>query len=93
MQYLLTMPHKPLPEISSPTTKELREMWHRYPADGEVRLLLLEIARARRQMALIEGHRKAIAQAWKEETGGSHLVALYQLRLLLQRERERTGEM
>lgn len=39
-----------------------------------------------------DGHRKAIAQAWNEETGGSHLVALYQLRLLLQRERERTGE-
>ncbi|WP_176329075.1 hypothetical protein [Burkholderia vietnamiensis] len=86
------MGRKPLPDIVSPSSAELRALWSRFRADREVRRLIIEIVRVRRLVADVEAHRKSIAKAWSEETGGSHLVALYQLRLLLQNEMRRTGE-
>lgn len=61
-------------------------MWRRYPEGHEVRTLILEIIRARQQFAEAESLRKSVQSVWNDETGGSHLVALYQLRLLLQGE-------
>lgn len=61
-------------------------MWRRYPEGHEVRTLILEIIRARQQFTAAESLRKSVQSVWNEETGGSHLVALHQLRLLLQGE-------
>jgi len=61
-------------------------MWHRYPEGHEVRTLILEIIRARQQFVEAESLRKTVQSVWNEDTGGSHLVALHKLRLLLQGE-------
>lgn len=60
-------------------------MWRRYPAGHEVRRLILEIARCRRQFRDAEGLRETVQSVWNEDIGG-HLVALHQLRLILQDE-------
>ncbi|MBR8221320.1 hypothetical protein KDW50_06965 [Burkholderia ambifaria] len=61
-------------------------MWRRYPEGHEVRTLILEIIHARQQFAEAESLRKTVQSVWSENTGGSHLVALHKLRLLLQGE-------
>ncbi|MBR8434705.1 hypothetical protein KDW37_28490 [Burkholderia cenocepacia] len=60
-------------------------MWCRYPAGHEVRRLILEIARCRKQFEEAEDLRKTVQKVWSEDVGG-HLVALHQLRLILQDE-------
>ncbi|MBU9227278.1 hypothetical protein KTE71_13195 [Burkholderia multivorans] len=79
------MPRTILPDFESPTNKELREMWRRYPDRHEVRRLILEIMRCRHAFQDAERLRKSIQIVWSEDVGG-HLVALHQLRLLLQDE-------
>lgn len=79
------MKRKPLPNLQSPTNRELREMWRRYPDGHEVRRLILEIARCRQRFRDAEDLRKTVQKVWSEDVGG-HLVALYQLRLILQDE-------
>ncbi|AMU14815.1 hypothetical protein A3203_17750 [Burkholderia cenocepacia] len=79
------MLRQPLPPFQSPTNRELREMWRRYPEGHEVRRLILEIARCRHQFRDAEGLRKSVQKVWSEDVGG-HLVALHQLRLILQDE-------
>lgn len=83
------MATKELPYFECPTAQQLRAIWQRYPEGHEVRALVLEIVRARRQFAEAERLRKSIQSVWKEDTGGTHLVALHQLRLLLQDEIQR----
>ena len=83
---------KRLPEVSSPTTEELRAIYRRYPEGHEVHRLVIDVIRARRQMSEIEHLRLLIEVAWNEETAGKHLVALYKLRLLVQDELRRTGD-
>ncbi len=75
-----------LPFFKCPTTRELRVLWRRYPEGHEVRTLILEIVRARQQFEEAEDLRQVIQSVWNEDTGGSHLVALYKLRVLLQGE-------
>lgn len=79
------MRHKALPEFVPPSNAELREMWRRYPDGHEVRRLILEIARCRQRFRDAEDLRKTVQQVWSEDVGG-HLVALHQLRLILQDE-------
>ncbi len=79
------MLRQPLPSFQSPTNRELREIWRRYPDGHEVRRLILEIARCRKQFAKAEDLRKRVQAVWNEDVGG-HLVALYKLRLVLQDE-------
>lgn len=80
------MPHKELPTFNCPTTHELRAIWQRYPKGHEVRALVLEIVRARKQFEEAESLRQTVQKVWDEDTGGAHLVALYKLRRLLQDE-------
>ncbi|MBY4725198.1 MULTISPECIES: hypothetical protein [Burkholderia] len=80
------MPRLDLPFFNCPTTRELRAMWRRYPEGHEVRMLILEIVRAREQFKEAESLRQTVQSVWTEDTGGSHLVALHKLRLLLQDE-------
>lgn len=80
------MPRLKLPLFQCPTTKELRAIWRRYPDGHEVHRLILEIVRARQQFEEAEDLRKIVQSVWSEDTGGSHLVALYKLRMLLQGE-------
>ncbi|MBR8219609.1 hypothetical protein [Burkholderia vietnamiensis] len=84
------MPKPPLPSIQSPTARQLREIWRRYPEGHEVRTLIIEIVRMRRVLDEAEHYREIVQQVWKEDTGGAHLVALYKLRRLLQDEVQRT---
>lgn len=79
------MLRKPLPSFQSPTNRELREIWRRYPEGHEVRRLILELARCRQQFRDAEDLRKTVQKVWTEDVGGD-LVALYQLRLILQEE-------
>ncbi|AYQ38352.1 hypothetical protein QZM64_18850 [Burkholderia cepacia] len=79
------MLRQPLPSFQSPTNRELREMWRRYPDGHEVRRLILEIARCRHQFRDAEDLRQTVQKVWSEDVGG-HLVALYKLRLILQDE-------
>lgn len=80
------MPTKDLPHFTCPTAQQLRAIWQRYPEGHEVRTLVLEIVRARKQFEEAEALRKTVQSVWNEDTGGSHLVALHKLRLLLQEE-------
>ncbi|MBN3822370.1 hypothetical protein G3O00_01900 [Burkholderia sp. Ac-20384] len=80
-----TMLRQPLPAFQSPSNRELREMWRKYPDGHEVRRLVLEIARCRRQFRDAEELRVTVQKVWDEDAGG-HLVALYKLRLILQDE-------
>jgi hypothetical protein len=69
----------------------MRELWQRY-SDPDVRRLLLEIQHLRGVLSDVERLRATVERAWKDAESGQ-LAALYQLRLLLQRERERTGRI
>ncbi|CAG9242888.1 hypothetical protein BDI4_1200006 [Burkholderia diffusa] len=66
-------------------------MWRRYPAGHEVRRLILEIARCRRQFRDAENLRQTVQKVWSEDVGG-HLVALHKLRLILQDEARQADE-
>ncbi|MGU7780545.1 hypothetical protein [Burkholderia sp. PU8-34] len=77
---------KHLPPIQSPTVEELRELWRQYPDGHEVRRLIIEILRAREVIREADGYRQIVQKVWNNESGGSHLVALHKLRLLLQDE-------
>ncbi|WP_446902972.1 hypothetical protein [Burkholderia sp. YIM B11467] len=83
--YFDAMLSKTLPAFQSPSNHELREMWRRYPEDHEVRRLILEIVRCRLQFRDANDLRETVQKVWTEDVGG-HLVALYQLRLILQDE-------
>ncbi|MCA8270354.1 hypothetical protein, partial [Burkholderia vietnamiensis] len=61
------MGRKPLPDIVSPSSAELRALWSRFRADREVRRLIIEIVRVRRLVADVEAHRKSIAKAWTSD--------------------------
>jgi hypothetical protein len=76
-------------DFAPPTLEEMRLLWRAYP-DPDVRRLLREIVHLRRVLAEVESLRQSIDTVWKEEVGGQ-LVALYQLRIRLQGERERIG--
>ncbi|MEB2558804.1 hypothetical protein [Burkholderia cenocepacia] len=89
VQCLRIMVRNSLPEITTPSTHELREIWRSHPNDNTVRRLIVEIVRLRRQIEDAESYRKCIQQVWNEDPGGSHLVALYKLRVLLQDELRR----
>lgn len=80
----------PLPSIQSPTRHELRLIWRQYPDGHEVRRLIIEIVRMRQVIREAEELRQIVQSVWNEDTGGSHLVALYKLRRLLQDEVRRT---
>ncbi|WP_186275787.1 hypothetical protein [Burkholderia gladioli] len=82
------MSRKQLPDSSPLLASELRAIWLSRSSDPEVKSLLLEIARMRRKMGEIEHYRKIIQAEWNEVTSGVHYVALYQFRLLMQRELE-----
>jgi hypothetical protein len=41
------MPRKSLPEFTSPSSRQLRELWRRYPDDEAVHRACLEIERMR----------------------------------------------
>jgi len=80
-----------LPDFRPPQIPEMRDLWRRY-ADPDVRRLLLEIQHLRGVLNEVESLRVSVDRVWKEEVGGQ-LVALYHLRCLLQRKRERTGSI
>jgi hypothetical protein len=86
------MRRKTLPDFEPPTVAELRAMWRRYANDPAVCRLILTNVHLRRQIVELERLRGSVLTAWNEATGGSHLVALYQMRLLLQNEIERAEE-
>jgi ATP phosphoribosyltransferase regulatory subunit HisZ len=76
-------------DFAPPTLEEMRLLWRAYP-DPNVRRLLREIAHLRGVLVEVESLRQSIDSAWKQDVGG-HLVALYELRIRLQAERERIG--
>jgi len=78
-----------LPPFPAFHIDELREMW-RATGDEQVHRLLLEVERYRRVLSEVETLRLAVDRAWHDEAKGQ-LVALYRLRVLLQKERERIG--
>lgn len=87
------MNSKSLPTFLTPLYPEMRVMWRRYEfKDPDVHRLLLEIEHLRRLLYRIEDSRKTIDRAWKDNVG-SQLVALERLRVLLQQERERFGDL
>ncbi|MCA8068549.1 hypothetical protein [Burkholderia vietnamiensis] len=55
-----------------------------------MRTLIIEIVRIRRVIAEADEWREIVQQVWKEDKEGSHLVALYKLRRLLQDEVRRS---
>ncbi|WP_321820901.1 MULTISPECIES: hypothetical protein [unclassified Burkholderia] len=80
-----------LPSFDSPQDGELRELWWRVP-DPDVHRAILEIVRVRRVIGDIAGLCETIRGEWTREVGGG-LVAIHALRMLLARERRRTGEV
>jgi hypothetical protein len=80
---------KPLPAFDPPSKAELRALWLQYAGHSNVRRVILEVERLRRQMGELEQLRLAALAAWNAEVGDSHQVALYKMRLLLQHEIER----
>lgn len=85
------MRRKRLPDFQSPANCELRDMWKRYPEGHEMRRLILEIARCRHVFREANDLRATVQKVWSEDVGG-HLVALHQLRLLLQEEARRAED-
>ncbi|MCM2492708.1 hypothetical protein ACVCIH_05985 [Burkholderia glumae] len=76
---------KRLPEFQQPTRAELRELWKLYPDNHVVRRTILELVRVQGRFHEAERLRASIQRVWNEDVGGQ-LVALHQLRLLLQEE-------
>ncbi|WP_414446873.1 hypothetical protein AB4851_08825 [Burkholderia sp. 22PA0099] len=73
---------KQLPDYLYPTMKEMRAAWRQYPEDHLIRRLILECVRTRRMFKDAEDHRRCIDKVWREDVGGE-IVAMYQLRILL----------
>jgi hypothetical protein len=78
-----------LPDFRSPTTERLRELYRKYD-DDLVRRTVLEVIRLRNLNKEIEEFRESIEKNWRE-AGLGQLVALYQFRVLMQKERSRMG--
>ncbi|RQS48328.1 hypothetical protein DID99_28355 [Burkholderia sp. Bp8986] len=70
-QLLCIMSSKQLPELTSPSLGELRDLWRRYPEGHDVRALIVEISRARKNVAEAEVYRRIVQKVWNEESGGS----------------------
>ena len=83
------MPRRTLPDFSSPTIEQLRELYRRHE-DVLVRSTVLEVIRLRQLVVEIDGYRETVQKCWKE-AGLGQLVALYQFRCLMQDERSRIG--
>lgn len=79
-----------LPDFRPLHVSALRALWRKYPRNRDVQDLILEIMRSRRVLARIERLRVTIDRVWKDDVG-SQLVALEELRCLLQDERTRVG--
>jgi hypothetical protein len=84
------MPRKQLPDFPSPTTRQLRELWRKYPDDTAVQRACLEIERMRGVFLEIEAYRVVVERCWREETR-STLVGLEKMRMLIEGERSRLG--
>jgi len=84
------MPRKQLPDFPSPTTRQLRELWRKYPEDTAVQRACMEIERMRQVFLEIESYRIVIERCWRQETRGQ-LVALEKMRTLIAGERSRLG--
>jgi hypothetical protein len=84
------MRRKPLPDFATPTTRQLRELWRKYPDDAAVHSACLEIERMRGVFMEIEAYRVVVERCWREETR-STLVGLEKLRMLMESERSRLG--
>ncbi|OTP69475.1 hypothetical protein [Caballeronia sordidicola] len=84
------MPRKQLPEFPSPTTRQLRELWRKYPEDTAVQRACMEIERMRQVFLEIESFRVVVERCWRQETRGQ-LVALEKMRVLIAGERSRLG--
>lgn len=83
------MPKRTLPDFGSPTTERLRELYRR--SDDElVRRTVLEVIRLRDLVAEIDKYRETIHKCWRAE-GLGRLVALENLRVIMQTERTRMG--
>ncbi|WP_152222802.1 hypothetical protein [Pseudomonas sp. SCB32] len=78
-----------LPEFETVTTGELRELWRKH-RDPDVRRLILEVERGRRQMDEVDSLYRSINEAYLR-AGGGHLVALYRFKILLVEEKGRRG--
>jgi hypothetical protein len=78
-----------LPDFGSPTTERLRELYRRYD-DDLLRRTVLEVIRLRDLVAEIDEYREVIHKCWQEQTH-CRLVALENLRVLMQTERTRMG--
>jgi len=86
------MRREPLPDFATPSTRQLRELWRKYPDDEAVRSACLEIERMRQVFVEIEAYRVVVARCWREETR-STLVGLEKLRMLMEAERSRLGSV
>jgi hypothetical protein len=84
------MPRKPLPDFTTPTTRQLRELWRKYPDDEMVHNACLEIERLRQVFKEIEAYRVVVERCWFEETR-STLVGLEKMRTMIEGERSRLG--
>ena len=86
------MPRKPLPDFSSPSTKELKATWKKYCAgpDKDVERLLFEVVRLRQLVRELDVEFGIVQKVWGE-MGGGHLVAMYNMRLIFTGERSRMG--
>jgi hypothetical protein len=84
------MKRKQLPDFATPSTRQLRELWRKYPDDVAVHNACLEMERMREVFMQIEAYRVVVERCWQEETR-STLVGLEKLRMLMERERSRLG--
>jgi hypothetical protein len=84
------MRRKPLPDFITPTTRQLRELWRKYPDDEVLHSACLEIERMRQVFKDIEAYRVVVERCWHDETR-STLVGLEKLRMLMESERSRLG--
>jgi hypothetical protein len=78
-----------LPDFEPVTTREMRELWKKY-RDPDVRRLILEVERGRRQMDEVGALYQTINKSY-QSLGGGHLVALGLLKTLLADEKWRRG--
>ena len=92
IQVFLITPRKPLPDFSSPSTRELKATWKKYCAgpDKDVERLLFEVVRLRELVRELDEYFGVVQKVWGE-FGGGHLVAIYKMRLLFTGERSRMG--
>ena len=86
------MPRKPLPDFSSPSTRELKAARKKYCTgpDKDVERLLFEVVRLRQLVRELDEDFGIVQKVWGE-MGNEHLVAMYNMRLLFTNERSRMG--